>query len=288
MARHEEYSTDPQGHEAADRLPAWLEWKARCARGLCTAAHQSALADFAGGRFSTYVQRYAASTGIREAGQITALYPPEDAWHLFETHLCARSAPGGKHYKDWIFARPTAGRHTVLQAIEAGASLVVRDVVRDRLRSDYAPASCLSIEVEIFANERDIPTAPTVFLACPDPLDETAAREYEELARRHAEQAFETMTVRERITVLSRELGLTFSDPAVGRAAGCHKSALYHAYQGFFVRMAQWMRETYPDDDTESVMALTLMLIRSTNDHLEAWAREAECCASLRGALETS
>ena len=127
MARHEEYSTDPQGHEAADRLPAWLEWKARCARGLCTAAHQSALADFAGGRFSTYVQRYAASTGIREAGQITALYPPEDAWHLFETHLCARSAPGGKHYKDWIFARPTAGRHTVLQGIEAGASLVVRD-----------------------------------------------------------------------------------------------------------------------------------------------------------------
>lgn len=288
MARDEEYSTEPQGHDTPDRLPAWQEWKVRCARGRCSPEHQAMLADFAGGRFRTYVRRYAARTGIREAGQITALYPPEDAWHLFESHLCGRALPGGKHYKDWIFTRPPGGVNTALQGIEAGASLIVRDVVRDRLRSDYAPASCLSIEVEIFANEIALPTAPTVFLASPDPLDETAAREYEELARQHARQAFTDMTLRERITVLARELGLTFSDPAVARAAGCRKSALYDAYQAFFVRMSQWMRETYPDDDTAAVMALTLMLIRGTRDHLEAWARQAECCVSLRGALETS
>lgn len=69
----------------------------------------------------------------------------EDGWHRFETHLLLKNTRGGKRYKDWLFARAEHVEWHPWDAIQGGATLLLRDVVREYLRREHAPDRVTSL-----------------------------------------------------------------------------------------------------------------------------------------------
>ena len=117
----------------------WVEWKELCAADLCSDTARQALREFAFLRFRKFAYQYAHRTNTGGTG---ALVPDAgDAWHLFETHLAVKTTKQGKRYKDWLFDRVRSTKDPPLDVVQGGASLMMRDVVRERHRLRDGPGN---------------------------------------------------------------------------------------------------------------------------------------------------
>lgn len=237
------------------RLDSWREWRRLCALGLCAEQHQSSLREFARLQFGRYVYRYAYKTNTDAK---TLLPKGSDAWHLFETHLTVKTTRQGKHYKDWLFARvPTdtdQGR-----ALDAGAALLMRDVVREYLHQETLPAETISTQSIVPDMEGCIQTIEDLLPGTIVPSDDVAVRELDRLARTHADSFASTLTHRETVAVLAKELGLSLAHEIVVRVAGCRKSMLNHVYREVLKRLALSLKELYKREEPDAVRHLVLM-----------------------------
>lgn len=246
----------------------WGEWKEKCALGLCGPEAHVALLEFADTRFRRYLNRAVPPSHVDALMQ-----PPRNAWHLFETHLITDSDRCGKSYKQWLFAR-TGCPAPNNDAIESGAALLMRDVVREFIRREHSPAMITSLEglaasgVETDACQL-LPQALT-------PADETSWRELESLAIAAAMQWLKLISFRERIALLGKAIGLPLSHDSITRIADCGKSSLSTSYRGLVMRVGESTRRACPDEAQDLQIRMSMITLNTLTARVLHWAREDE------------
>jgi hypothetical protein len=166
----------------------------------------------------------------------------------------------GKRYKDWLFARVDTAADSPIDVIQGGASLIMRDVVRDYIRTEHPPSNTDSLDEPLLKGESI--TLLDLLPAQPDPASDVCLREYECLAAGHADELLPAISGRERAAIAAKSLGIPLNHPEVEKAANCRKTALNKAYNFFVVRTASHVRDRYPGEDPECVLTLALFTVR--------------------------
>ena len=259
-------------------LAGWTEWHEMCALARCADTTCRQLQSFAMTRFRRMVRVHVAGPlGARTSALIPSV---DDVWHLFESHLVVRGTSRGKRYKEWLFARTAITRDNALDVIEAGATLIMRDVVREYRRRELPWDRSVSMDQPVGGDAGDL-TMHDLLPGTTDPVEEIGRREYERLSRRHAQDLFGGMPVRARVALLARGLGLPLSHGEVAKAAGCGKSALNVTFREVMKTAAEALRSQYPSDDTESLVALTLMTLSEAKRLALAWGKAQDACMRL-------
>ena len=245
---------------------AWRQWHARCALARCEPGPAGVLRGFAATRAASLVRRL----GHLAEGVVAP--EPRDAWHLFEVHLVTTRTREGKRYKDWLFARAEGRRgQDGIDTIQGGATLILRDVVREMIRREARPFGTASLDAPVPGTEglrlADlVPSGPT-------PADEADARELDLIARRTAEREFEAAPRRVRIGLCLRALGLPLDGPAVERAAGCGKSSLHAAVRGFTVGLAAGVLRDHPAETSGTAHEIAVRAVQALRDMAREWGR---------------
>lgn len=239
----------------------WTEWHQRCALHLCSETARRDLSHFALARFRTYARRYATRTNTDAAG--IANLTEQEAWHRFETHLLVRNTRAGKAYKQWMFARGGADGSPRREIIESGATLIMRDVVREHIRRECSPAAVVSLDAPFPGSRGKGVPFGDLLAGGIDPSDTVAIKEMEDLSRRHAGEIFKQIDRREEAALLARASRTSFTDPAVQKAAGCGRTRLTEIYNALVERTVKQLKSEYPNEDRDALLQLTLMTFQS-------------------------
>ncbi len=171
-----------------------------------------------------------------------------DAWHLLETQARVGANRAGKRYKDWLFERADRTGDGWTAAVEAGASLLMRDVVRETLRRNYAPAFMTSLQRPIAGDDVQ-PSALEDLLPDPvDPCDALSEREWRALADQHAAAVYPGLSSRQRIAMWGRSQGLALDDPRLLDWTQSSKSLLYKQYLVGVKFVASHIARSHPDE----------------------------------------
>jgi hypothetical protein len=270
------------GREASSwslTLDHWQCWRERCALGLCPPEAQHALRQFARARFERWLAAYAPGAGVfRDA----APPPAAEAWHWFESGLCLRRTRAGKSYKEWLFARAAIEGAPTLDAVQGGAALLMRDVVRERLRQDYHPARVLSFDAPGGAAAPD--DTPGLHELLPAPHDTRSEVERRELDGRAAEAAARLLAAlprREKVALLAKELGLSLAHPAAIAVADCGKSMLCAAYRAALERIADWVRSRHATEEPSTQLELSVRTFEQVRARIPGWGKSESACAPL-------
>src|ERR1043166_7378398 len=262
--------------ESSD-LQSWIEWKQRCALGLCSQETRSGLQRFAEIRFRNFLRKYVSRTNLDED---QALPTPSDPWHLFETHFTLKRSGEGKHYKDWLFARLEDSTDPALDIIQGGATLLLRDVVREYLRREHSPSTVQSLNQLGSKDECEL-TLEDLLPGGIDPAKEAERHEFERIAHGQAATFFARMSRRERVGFLAKPLDIPLAQPGVQKAAGCGKSMVHAAFREAVMRLASRLRTDFGDDDSEAVRLLTVMTLGEINQCVLDWGNSESECAQL-------
>jgi len=260
-------------------LDHWREWKAKCALDLCGEAARAHLRAFAKLRFDRCVRRYRGRTGLGRGDSVGM--DGGGAWHLLETHLVVRENRRGKRYKDWLFARANLGDGNRLAALESGASLLMRDVVREHLRREYARRGTVSLDRLVTAQGDRTLTLHDLLPGAATPADEAARREYEALAQQHAEELVANAPRRERLALLAKCVGLSLAAPAATKAAECGHSALNEAYHAFLRRLARTIQDRYSGEERAALRLLSVLTLERAEISVTSWAAAETCCSEI-------
>lgn len=241
------------------RLEHWTEWKRLCALDLCSRPARTALTAFARLRFSRYTAKYIANRTFRF----------DDAWHLFEAHMTIKQTGQGKRYKDWLFGRLKYSEDPPVDIIQGGATLIMRDVVRDFLSKESAAQNTISLDKPLDDDGSPL-TMLDLIAADNSTFDRVCELEYQRLADVHARDLYPDTGRRNTAALLAKQAGVALSHPLVEAAAGCRKSVLNDSYNRYVRKVARYLQKKYPEDGAESVLALTLMTLRKITELLFA------------------
>ena len=257
-------------------LEDWQEWKARCARQLCSAATQRRLGRFAEHRFAAWLRRCRSISNLTPQDLHAHAPRADEAWHLFETHAMLTQTRSGKSYKDWIFARQERVADLPLNAVQSGATLILRDAVRGYLCRETARRQVVSLDAPLPGCATPL-TLHDLLPGNADGMEALAEQEADRLARRHAETVFRLLRPPERMGLLARFLGLPVSDPEVLRATGLSQSRLNHVTRRVITRIHDALRQHYRHDSADTIRTLTLKVVDHLEQHVFAW-RQSEPC----------
>jgi hypothetical protein len=195
----------------------------------------------------------------------------EDSWHLFETHVTTLKNRKGKHYKDWLFARLQHSDDPAIDVIQGGATLIIRDVVRNYIRDELLAEQTVSIFAPLSNNSNMTLTLEDILPGNSNTTSPIILKEYEEIAEKRAKILFRRMSKRERIAFSAKAMGIAFSHKRVLQAAGCEKSTMLTAYKEFIFRTGLELKQEYENDDRESVLKLTMMIIECIKKRAYSW-----------------
>lgn len=253
----------------------WFKWKEKCALALCPPDTQSPLLAFVHQRYRHYATRYSPAFQATEIE--TASINAREAWHGFETYFQLHRTRRGKSYKEWLFARSSAGSPAPeSKDIESGVSLLLRDVVRDRLRSEYSSHRILSLDANVHPHSDHPPISLMELL--PDDLNtrnEVERREMNEMAASLVNPIIDSLSYRERLALLGRELGLSLATPMLLKAAACRKTALADAHRTALNAIAHHTTSAYPNETHATQASLTVAVFTLLRQRILFWA-EAE------------
>jgi hypothetical protein len=221
----------------------WNAWRSACAAARCTPDVAAELRGFGARRFALYLRRYGSRTGHHGDDLVS---PDEvHGWHLLETRCQTGSTRNGKRYKDWLLAR-AEGASDPVAALESGASLLLRDTVREYLRREYAPAVMDSLDRLMGCDSgswslKDLLPAPS------DPIEAVGEREIDALARTLAEQWVEGLDDREGKLLSARHRGWPLYDPRLVTWSGTSKSSLHRVYHRLIHHLGDMVNQACPD-----------------------------------------
>jgi hypothetical protein len=269
------------GDKAGPSFQHWQEWRELCALGRCAPETQACLEHFAQARFQLLVARYAHRTGVEEVRSLTAAMKPRDSWHLLESRFVANRTRRGKSYKDWLFARLRNSPDRPLDVVQGGATLIMRDAVREHLRREFAPPRTRSLDQPVRSAAG---TPVTLAELLPDEqhvAEQAAQREYLRLAEAQAEAVFEESSRRERALLLARGLGISFNSSALEELLGRKKSVLSQAYRRFVEGLAARIRRLYPEEDGQALLTLSCMTLEEVTQRAIRWGKSERSLAAL-------
>ncbi len=245
---------------------AWRQWHARCALARCEPGPAGLLRGFAGSRAISLVRRLGTLARGVQAPE------PRDAWHLFEVHLVTTRTREGKRYKDWLFARADAQQGVaVVDTIQGGATLILRDVIRDLVRREARPAGTLAFDAPIHGTEGL--TLADLVAGGATPADEASARDLDAIAWKTAVREFDAASRRARIGLCLRALGLPLDGAAVERAAGCRKSSLHAAVREFTTGLAEGVLRDHAAEASGTAHAIAVRALQIARETARAWGK---------------
>ena len=240
----------------------WLLWRETCALARCTQEAQHDLQGFAFHRFNLYLQKLHHAAATPAAA---------DAWHAFESHLALGHTRTAKAWKQWLFARSET--EPTLDGVQGGATLIMRDVVREHLRREHAPRWMRSVDAPI-AGQRAPEHATTLSVAdlLPDPADPLHTVDRNEqlaLANSLYPLARDQLSLREKIalTVHHREKALYHA--SVLKAAGCSKSTICNALHHAMEKLAGTINGALPRECPYTRMKVASNLLDNICDHMQ-------------------
>lgn len=255
----------------------WREWKERCALALCGEDTGRVLTGFVHARFVRFVEAYIRTTN---AGSPMAVTPDaRESWHRFETHFRLHARPGGKSYKEWLFSQPEGRDYLPQESVEAGASLLVRDVVREYLRREFSADWMVSTGERVSIHGgNSAPTLEELLPGAADTAGDIEARDMEQAVRADAEAALFRLDRRERIALLAREAGMSLAHPEALKAAGCGKSALNDAFHSALTAIAGLVRERHPCEAKDVQASLACLTFGKVRGLVVTWAKLENSC----------
>lgn len=264
----------------------WTVWKQTCSLDLCPPGTQAELRAFAHSRFRKYAATYSYTTGVQDPGSM--MPAPAQAWHLFETWFCLRNTREGKSYKEWLFARRGPDASACLDAVQGGASLLMRDVVREWLLREMPGRGHLSLSAPAGDADEAVPDLQELMPGPSDTRGEVEGRDLARIAGEEAREAVSGLSHRERVALLARELGLPLSSPAALIAADCGKSQLSAAYLTALRNIAGGASARHPGEDNETLASLSVAVFEATKKQIILWGKSEIACRRLFYIVETA
>jgi hypothetical protein len=234
-----------QEPESLTTAAAWRAWHAACALDLCKPAVVEQLRLFGSHRFRYYLNRYAARQG--GGGVRLPRTPAEtEVWHLLETHTQVSQSRAGKSYKKWLQSRARGQQgDDWLATMESGASLLMRDVVREFLRREGTAAFMVSTAQSIGGD------GLTVEQLLPDPEQTASAlleMEDEALTDALADRLTPQLSERDGRILVASYLGIPFADADFQQWAGCSCSRAYELYQLCLRRLCEQIQLDFREE----------------------------------------
>lgn len=245
---------------------------------LCRDEHHAALKDFA----QVMCRCYAAAEDPDFA------VDADLSRQVFETHMQACSGATGKRWKDWLFARVEMHDDDPLTLLETGAALCVRTATRALVaREGHSKPK----EAGVFPIFMDAAMDPcekggaTVGdrLGLTDSLDPAGLGQWRDLcasAACEARKVCDGLSERQRIAMAAWSLDLSRANPAVTRAAGCGRQAVYDAWQAV-AATAKDVAQARVSDGAELADAYANLLLHNIGDQCVEWARAEKRCRAL-------
>lgn len=272
--------------QPAASLPYWIEWKRRCALGKCAEEAGVSLRGFAFHRFHYYARRVGLGVGAVPLPGLALEIDAVRAWHLFETYLLVKATREGKRYKDWLFARLDGNDGASAEIVESGATLIMRDVVREHLRREAPSVHNVSLHMPLAAGEGATVTLEDLLPGGGDPVGEVARAEYPGMAEAIVGRLFGELAWRTRVAILAKILGRTLADPVVVMAAECGKSVLSADYAAFRQAIKARICSEFVDEGPAGVAELLLAVVQRLQARIFLWAKSEKACASLFVGIE--
>lgn len=243
---------------------AWDEWKRRCAADLCGEDAAALLRRFGAARFATYVSRFSGHSGERARSSDAA-----HGWHLLETYARVAGNRAGKRYKDWLFERADrAGADGWLSAVESGATVLMRDAVREHLRREYSPAFMVSLHKPVGGMES--PPLEELLPGGLDPADAATEKEWEVLAGNLARQFEPDLDSLERIAIWARANGFTLTDDRVLAWCRCSEATLYARHRSCITRLAGMIRVQHADEAPAALISMCSRVLHRLGEIIDS------------------
>jgi hypothetical protein len=260
------------------KLEHWLEWGERCALGRCAEHTRDRLTSFARHRFALFLRVFSPLTSIsRDEVEVPA---GRDAWHLFETHAVARSLGTGKVFKRWIFGRMGKDPETWYDSVSSGATLILRNVVREYAVRELPRERTISLESQLDAGY-EFASGDELLPSVPGVEAEVHLHDLDEIARTLEQEVFDLSTPRERIALVAKSTGISLDHPLVNKAAGCGRTALGETYRNYVLSIGGMLRNRYPDDEPETLMLLSMQLLERIKKITFLWFEAENVCPEL-------
>ena len=257
----------------------WETWHARCAILRCTESTRVALRGFAWARFVRYAG-YA--IGMQDARK--RVPAAEDCWHLFESYSAVARPRTGRRYKEWLFARLEGSADPPLQVIQAGASLLLRSVVREWVLAETSPTATSSLDAPLNTTDAGFTLADLL----PATGDDDAIEEGE--IGRAAEGLlpgfFASLDERTRLVLLAKRLGLPLYASAVLKLTGIGRSRVSVVWRDVFIRLAHSVRAQHAAETCDWQLKLTLRMAQRLNEEIFLWGRVEKSAQPLFFILE--
>jgi hypothetical protein len=244
-------------------VEAWRVWRRTCAADLCPAAEAAQLREFGRLRFDRHLQRYAFRTGHQ--GPALRVAETANAWHWFETHAQVSATRAGKRYKDWLFLRAEQHPGDWLSLVESGATLMLRDVVREYLRREHAAGFMQSLHRTLHARDQSGYTLEELLPDPQEPLATLLDRELADAAATLAADFFPSLDAREQIALWVRSRGFSLGDPDVQRWASCGRSVLHDVHARCLARLGAAVKRAHPDEDSACWLQLACRVVEELN-----------------------
>lgn len=234
----------------APTLREWQEWRTLCAIAKCGPATAEALRGFAHMRFRHHV---AAVVGDDRVG--VEMPSPEVCFALFE-HWCSVARPrSGRRYKEWLFARACgmAGADA-LAAVESGATLLVRSVVRKWLAHSARDARETSLDAPIPGTDGLTLGDLVPDDGAGDPSAKLSRDEAEAIAR----DVFSGMRRPARLVMLSRLASLPLYHPRLLAEFGVGKSRASQMWRGVIGEIAAAISRRWPGETSSWRLSMAM------------------------------
>jgi len=249
----------------------WLEWKQRCALSRCGPATAETLRLFGWQQFCRYAR---AGRGEAVDGRIPNA---AECWHLLESWMVVGRTRRGKCYKQWLFDR-LVGCDEPLNAVRGGASLLMRDVVREFLRREGPALGQVSFDSPIDGQHGQLSPAELLPAAQVADADEPGLGA---MAQTFAHRLFERLEFRERLVVLAKGLDVPLYHPVVEQRVGVRRSRVSLLWRGVFERLAAEIDRALPGEERASLLRLALSAAAELNRLVFEWGRAENNAAPL-------
>lgn len=253
-----------------------------CALALCGEDTRRFLPGFVWVKFARFVEVYGQAVNSKSVQDL--IPSANEAWHRFETYCQLRKRVDGKAYKKWLFARIEGKDYSTQKTIEAGITLLMRDVVRDYLRQEASDYPAISLDKGRSANpDGDMPLNPEELLPGePDMTIRTVeALELDEIARKESATLFAQLDRKKRIALLSHEAGLSMAHPKTLKAARCGHSVMNTAFHEALAGIAKHARKCLPEDDRTVQASLACRMFAQVCQAIVHWGKTEKRCTHL-------
>lgn len=224
----------------------WEEWHRECELAKCCSETQNSLTGYVDRAFCRHLAILDPTLKFTHE-QHEFPY----SWEFFEDRMRAGTTRDGKRYKDAL----------LMCGISNTVNMRCRDLAREMVgftrRKVVQGTTSFDMPVSLSETEAEPVTLHDLLSLSVDPSQETHLTMLRADAEKLGKLLFDSLTSREKMALLVRELELNPSAKSIEEAVGCKKTMIYAACSSVRKRMENLCRQELPGEDEEIYELLT-------------------------------